>query len=113
AGWGATHGHRSGLGDIALAAPLAEALLIALHGESRDGDHRDTLQLVVFLQPLRDFEPRYLRKLNVHEDQAWALPAGGPPGLPAVSRLERLVAVRVEEIVEELHIELVILDDQD
>src|SRR5262249_42060500 len=42
-----------------------------------------------------------------------AMLTGEREGLSAIPRLKRLVAVGVEEIVEELHVELVVLDDQD
>ena len=69
-------------------------------------------ELIVLLQPFGDFEPRHLRQLNVHEDEVGAMLAGERQRLHAVSRLQGLVAMRVEQVVEELHVEFVVLHDQ-
>ena len=49
-------GNRDGLGDVGLAAAAADALLVALHGEGGDGDHRDVGELLVVLEPLGDLK---------------------------------------------------------
>ena len=105
--------HRDRLGDIGLAAALADALLVALHGKGGDGDDRDRVQVVVLLQPLGHFQAGNLRQLDVHEDQV------GPMHARQIERLEPLrvrhglVAARLDEVAEELHVELVVLDDHD
>src|SRR5581483_8647040 len=101
------------LGNIGLAAALPDALLVALHRESGDGDHGDLAQLVVVLEPAGHLEAGNLRQLDIHEDQVGALLARDPERIHAAARLQCPVAVGVEQIVEELHIELVVLHDQD
>src|SRR5215203_3471459 len=103
---------RDRLRQIGLAAALADALLVALHGEGRHGDHRDGFQLVVLLQPLGDLEPGHFRQLDVHEDQIGPVRPRELDGVDAVPGLQGGVAVRLEEVVEELHVELVVLDDE-
>src|SRR3546814_6229290 len=51
-------------------------------------------------------------KLNVHEDQIRAVLAGDFQRIDAVARLKRLIAMRVEKIMEELHVQLIVFDDQ-
>ena len=67
--------------------------------------------LVVF-QPLRDLQAGDLRQLNVHEDKVRPIFARELDGLDAASRLHDMVATGLDEIVEELHIELVVLNDE-
>src|SRR5437763_11313775 len=104
---------RNRLGQIGLASALADTLLIAFHGEGRDRHDRNDLELRIVFQPLRNLEPRNFRQLNVHQDQIGAVPAGQIQRLDPVPGAERLVSVRFQQIVEELHVELVVLHDQD
>src|SRR5262245_15579227 len=103
---------RDRLRDIGLATPFADPLLVAFHGEGRDGNDRDFAQLVVLFQPFGDFEARNLRELNIHQNEIGPMLAGERERLHAVSRLERLVAMRIEQIMNQLHVQLVVLDDQ-
>src|SRR5712692_826188 len=105
--------HRDRLRQVGLAAALADALLVALHGERGDGDHRDRLQVGIVLEPLGHFEAGYFRQLDVHHDQVRAVLAREVERLDAVARPERPVAVRLQQVVEELHVELVVFLDQD
>ena len=70
------------------------------------------LQVVVLLQPLGDLEAGDLGQLDVHQDQVGPVGAGELERLDAVAGLQGRVAMRLEEIVEELHVELVVLDDE-
>src|SRR5216684_781887 len=82
------------LGDIGLAAALANLLLVA------------------FLDPFRHLQPRYLGQLDIHQDQVGTMRTGDLERLHAVLGLQGVVTVRFEQVVEELHVELVILDDE-
>src|ERR1700693_227613 len=99
--------------QIGFAAALPDALLIALHGKGRDRDDRNELELRIVFQPLRHLEPGNFRQLNVHEDQIGAMLAGQLQRLDTVAGTPRRIAVRFQQIVKELHIELVVLHDQD
>src|SRR5581483_8928311 len=62
-----THGldelaDRDRLGEIGLATALADTLLVALHGEGRDGDDGNGAQLRVVLDPAGDLEAGDLRQ---------------------------------------------------
>ena len=70
------------------------------------------LQLVVLLDPLGDFEAGNLGQLDVHQDQVGPVLARQLQRLHAVLGLQGVVAVGFEQIVEELHVELVVLDDE-
>src|ERR1051326_6975004 len=62
--------------QIGLAAALADAFLVAFHGERGDRDDRNALELRVVFEAFRHFEPGHLRELNVHEDQVGPMLAG-------------------------------------
>src|ERR1041384_8382241 len=104
---------RDRLRQVSLAAALADALLVALHRKGSDGDDRNCLQLRIVLEPLRHFEPGNFRQLNVHQDQVRLVLAREIERLDTVAGTDRLVAVSFQEIVEELHVQLVVLHDQD
>src|SRR6185437_2316799 len=104
---------RNRLRQVRLASALADTLLVAFHGEGGDGNDRDRLELGVVLEPLGDFETGDLRQLDIHEDEVGLVLAREVERFDAVARADRLVAVRLQQVMEELHVELVILDNQD
>ena len=71
------------------------------------------LQILVVLEPFGDFESGDFRQLDVHQDQIGPMFAREIERLDAVARADSRVAVGFQQIVEELHIELVVLHDQD
>jgi hypothetical protein len=57
------------------------------------------------------FETGDLRQLNVHQDQVGAVLAGEIERLETVARADGTIAVSFQQVVEELHVELVVLHD--
>src|SRR5216683_3188729 len=104
--------HRDRLGDVGLATTLADLLLVALHGEGGHRDDRDRLEVVVLLDPLGHFEARYLRQLDIHEDQIRVMLARELQRLHAVLGLQRIVTMRLQQVMEQLHIKVIVLDDE-
>src|SRR5262245_60360493 len=104
-------GHRDRLRQISLATAFADALFIALHRKCRHRDYRNGLEFGVFLEPFGYFETRDLRQLNVHQDQIGTVLAGEIGHLEAVARADGAVAVGFQQVVEKLHVELVVLHD--
>src|SRR5260370_22418124 len=104
-------GHRDRLRQIGLTAALADAFFIALHRKCGDRDHRNGLELGVLLEPFRHFETGYFRQLYIHQDQIWPVLAGEIERLDAVACGDGVIAVRFQQVVEELHVELVVLHD--
>src|SRR6185437_4334853 len=105
--------HRNRLRQIGLAATLADSLLVALHGEGGDRHHGDRFQLGIVLQPFRHFEAGHFRQLDIHQDQVGPVFAREVERLDAVPGSDRSVAMGLQEVVEELHVELVVFHDQD
>ena len=70
-------------------------------------------QILIVLEPFGDFKAGDFGKLDVHQDQIRPMLASKVERLDAVARTDRLVAVGFQQIVEELHIELVVFHDQD
>src|ERR1700688_807802 len=105
--------HRDRLGQIGLAAALADALLVALHGEGGNRHDRDRFELGIVLEPFGHFEAGYLRQLDVHQNQIGPVLARKIERLDPVAGADGLVAMRFQEVVEELHIQLVVFHDQD
>src|SRR5262249_10717671 len=104
-------GHRDRLRQIGLATGFSDALLVAPHRKGGHRDHRNSLELGVLLEPLGHFETGDFRQLNVHQDQVRTVLAGEIECLDAVARADGMVAVSLQQIVEELHVELVVLHD--
>src|SRR5207245_1438138 len=105
--------YRDRLRDIGLAAAVTDLLLIAFHSKRRDRDDRDHSQIVIFLDPLGNLETGYFGKLNVHQDQIGAVLTGQHERLESILGLQCTITMCYEKIVEQLHIEVVVLDDQD
>src|SRR5262249_28253827 len=106
-------GHRNRLGDIGLASALADDFLVALHGEGGDRDDGNGLQGIIFLEPLGDFQAADFRQLDVHQDQVGMMFARDVQRFHAILGLQDIVAMGVQQVVEELHVELIVLHDQD
>jgi hypothetical protein len=105
--------NRDRLRQIRLAAAFADALLIALHRKRRHRHHGYGLQIRVILEPLGDLETGHLGKLDVHDDQIRAVLARKIQRLDTVAGTDGAVAMCFQQIVEELHVKLVVLHDQD
>src|SRR5688572_15064375 len=101
------------LGDISLATAFANLLLVALHRECRDSNDGNGFEIVVFLDPLGDFQAADFRQLDVHQDQVRLVLTRELQRFHAVLGLQDVVAMRLDQVVEELHVQLVVLDDQD
>ena len=71
------------------------------------------LQLGVGLHLLDQLEPGNVRHLDVHDDEIGREGAGALERLAAVAHRLRFVAVRAQQVAEQLQIELVVLDNQD
>src|ERR1019366_1040200 len=104
---------RDRLGQICFAATLADAFLVTLHGKGGDRDYRNGPQLRIVLDPPRHLEAGYLGELNIHQDEIGTKFADEIKRLETVAGTGGLIAVRLQQIAKELHIELVVLHDQD
>ena len=104
--------HRNRLRDIGLATTVPHLLLVAFHRKRGHRDDRDHPQISVSLDPLRDLQTGYFRQLDVHQNQIRMMLTRQRKRLDTVLGLQCTIAVSNEKIVEELHIEVVILDDQ-
>ena len=69
-------------------------------------------QVVVVLQPLRDLEARDFRQLDVHQNEIGPVRSAQIHRLDPAAGLHDPVPARLDEIVEELHVELVVFDDE-
>ncbi len=101
------------LGDVAVAPGGANALLVALHRQGGEGDHRNGARRLVPLEQRGGLEAVHAGKLDVHQDQVGLLVARQrQPGL-GVRRAEHGVARRLQQEDRQRHVGGVVLDDQD
>src|SRR5205814_7483395 len=63
--------------------------------------------------PAGDFEPGHLRQLDIHQDQIGAQLADQIERLETIAGAGGLIAMRFQQVAKELHVELVVLHDQD
>ena len=77
---------RDRLGQIGLAAALADAFLVALHGKGGDGDDRNAVAALIVLEPFGDFEAGDFGQLDVHQDQVGPVLAREIERFDAVAR---------------------------
>ena len=99
--------------DIGLAPAVPDPLLIALHRKGCHGDHGNRVEFLVLLQLAGDLQAGPLGKLDVHEDQVGPVLARQVKGGLTCAGLNRAIAVRLDQVAEELHVELVVLHDHD
>src|SRR5205823_6584279 len=104
---------RNRFGQISFAAAFADSFFVALHGKGGDRDDGNCAQLRIVLDPARDFETGDLRKLDVHQHEIGTQLADEIERLDAVAGARGLIAVRFQQVAEQLHVELVVLHDQD
>lgn len=97
--------------QIGLASALPDFFLVALHGESGNGDHRDMAQIFVVLDPLRDLKSGDLGQLNIHQNEIGFVQTREFHRFDAAAGLHGPVAMRLQKIVEQLHVQLIVLYD--
>src|SRR5262245_50968883 len=102
-----------GLRDVAVEPRRKEALPVAVHRLSSEGEHGDRRRAIVRPQPGQHLGPVEIRKLDVHQHQIRGLLGCELDGARAGRGFEREVARGVEDVPEELHVLLVVLDDED
>src|SRR5271169_5959656 len=83
--------NRDRLGEVGFAATLADALLVALHGEGGDRHHGDRLEVGIVLEPFGHFETGYFRQLDIHQNQIGPVLAREIECLDAVAGADGLV----------------------
>jgi hypothetical protein len=105
--------HRDRLGDIAFGAGVADALLVALGGIGRHRHDRHRLELRVAFQLLDQLEPADVGHLDVHDDEIGSERARPRHRLAPVADRLGMVAVRPQQIAEQLQVEFVVLDNED
>ena len=69
-------------------------------------------QFGVVLQPLGDLQAGDFRQLDIHQDQVGPVLARQADRLHAALGLNGGVAVSFEQVVEELHVQLIVFNDQ-
>src|SRR5262245_13059208 len=82
------------LGQIRLAAALADAFFVALHRKGGDGDDGNGAQLRIVLDPARYLETGDLRQLDVHQHEIRPHRADKIERLMSVGRARGLIAMR-------------------
>src|SRR5665647_1650836 len=90
--------HRDRLGQIGLAAPLANTLLVALHGKGGHGNHRYGLEFGIVLEPFGHFKAGYFRQLDIHQNKIRPVFAGEIERLDTVTSTYGLVPMRLQQV---------------
>ena len=85
----------------------------AFLGEGGDSDDRDGPRRRMVLQLADSIKSGDVRQLKVHQDQIGLVLASEGKHRPALSGGNGVVAMSLEDIPQELHVERVVLDDQD
>src|SRR5882672_10339787 len=101
------------LGDVAVTARLGGFLFVPLHGEGRQGDHRDVLQPFVVLQFACKREAVHSRQGDVHENQVWLGVLENFLRQFGIGRSYDGVALGPEDVGGEFQIDRIVVDDKD
>jgi len=102
-----------GLCHVGVAPVLDDLLLVVAQRVRRRGDDLDGAGAIVRLQALRDFQPRHAGQLDIHDDQVRAVLLRHRQSLMTVDGLQDVIALRGDHRAEQLHVEGVVLNDQD
>src|SRR5439155_8562766 len=105
--------HVDRLRDEAVEARLIEALAIFLHDGGSHRDDRDARRLRILAQVLERGDAVHARELDVHEHELRRALLREDDAIFGVGRLDRREAVVLQEVAGELHVLLVVLDEQD
>jgi hypothetical protein len=82
-------------------------LLITFHSKRGHGNQWNVAQVIISLKNLRDLKPRNLGELDVHENQVGLVLPRDFYNQATVLRLQRVIAMRFETVVEQFHVQLV------
>src|SRR5262252_5298058 len=104
--------YRYWFSNICFATALSDLLFVSFHRKSSYRDDRDCAQIFVLLDPLGDLETRYFGKLDIHQDKVGTMLTRKFESFDPVFALQRTIAMGYQKIIEELHIEIVVLNDQ-
>jgi hypothetical protein len=69
-------------------------------------------QFLIPLDPLRDLESGDLRQLNIHQNEIGFMQPRQLQRFPSATSLQGLVAMRLQEVIEQFHVQLIVFDDQ-
>jgi hypothetical protein len=97
---------------IGFASALPDFFLVLLHGKTGNGDHRNMAQMFVLLDPLRDLKSGNVGQLNIHHYEIGFVQAREFQRFDAAAARQRLIAMRFQKIVEQLHVQLIVFHDQ-
>ena len=100
-------------GHVGFAAAVADPLFVTFHRISRDRDHGYIGEGRLLLQPSGHLQPRNRRQLDVHQNKVGVIGAGKVERGEPVARLKDTVALSDEQIMKQLHVQLIILNDED
>ena len=101
------------LGDVAVEACGQEPLAIPIHRLRGQGEHRDGGGALVRAQPAQPLDAIDVRQLDIHEHEIGSM-LGCQLHRPHAGRcFEGAVPPRLEDIPEQLHVLLVVLDHED
>src|SRR4051794_18162695 len=100
--------------DVAVASRFEETVLVAAHGVGGEGEDRDRSRLRIGLHFADHAQAVDAGEVNVHEDEVDRLAAAcDRERFLAAGRFYGLVATLFEQVLDELHVHLVVLDDED
>ena len=105
--------YRNRLRDIGLRPRRADPFVIARRRIGRDRHDRNVAELVVGAHQLHQFDPRYMRQLNIGDDQVGREAARRRERVAAVGHRLCVMAVRLQQVAEQLDVERIVLDNQD
>src|SRR5215203_598702 len=105
--------HVDRLRDVTIEAGLEEPLAVASHRLRRQREHGHPRVAVVSADPVQRLDAVNPGQLHVHQDQVGRVLRGQRDGLLAGRRLDWCVSLRLENVAEQLHVLLVVLDDED
>ena len=106
-------GDVDGLRYVPVEARRQEPLVVSVHGLCGDGEHGYRGRAGVGPQPAEGLDAVRVGQADVHQDETGTVLDGQLDRFGGGGRLERAVPLRPEEVAEELHVLLVVLDDED
>ena len=101
-----------GFGDVVVAAGGQGVFPVAIHGQTREGDHRDIRQLRRLFETPGSAQAIQAGELDIHEDEVRMMPGSQFQTGFRLAGFQDLVVAEGQDAAHQLHVQVIVFDHQ-